>query len=56
MVYWLGKQLALAGTLSREFLQDNETLEENFDVNAISIAQMSDQKLTQLKEATDNDP
>ena len=49
-------QLVLTDTLSRAFLQDDETLEENFDVNIISIVPMSDQKLAQLKEATVNDP
>jgi len=32
------------------------TLEENFDVNSLSIVPISDQKLAQLKEATGNYP
>ena len=55
VVYRPGKQLVLADTLSRAFLQDDETLEEIFDVNALSIVSMSDEKLAQLKEATDTD-
>ena len=56
VIYCLGKQLVLADTLSKAFLQDDETLEENFDVNSLSIIPMSDQKVAQLKEATNNDP
>ena len=56
MIYCPGKQLVLADTLSRAFLQDDDTLEENFDVNSLSNMPISDQKLAQLQEATDNDP
>jgi len=55
VIYCPGKQLVLADILSRAFSQDNETLEEKFDVNALSIVSMSDEKLAQLKEATDFD-
>jgi len=56
VIYRPGKQLVLADTLSRAFLQDDKTLEENFDVNSLSNVPISDQKLAQLQEATDNDP
>ena len=55
MVYHLGKQLVLVDTLSRAFVQDDETLEEIFGVNDLSTVSKSDEKLTQLKEATDAD-
>ena len=55
VVYHPGKQLMFVDTLSRAFLQDDETLEEIFDINALSIVSMSDEKLAQLKEATDTD-
>ena len=53
MVYHLGKQLVLADTLSRAFVQDDETLEEIFGVNDLSTVSKSDEKLAQLKETTD---
>ena len=56
VVYRPGKQLVLADTLSRAFLEDNSVLEESFDVNALSIVPMSNKKLAQLKEATHTDP
>ena len=40
---------------NRAFLQDDENLEEKFDVNALSIISMSDEKLVRLKEATYSD-
>ena len=56
VIYCPGKQLVLADTLSKAFLQDDKTLEENFDVNSLSNVPISYQKLAQLQKATDNDP
>ena len=49
-------QVVLADMLFRALLHNDETLEENFDVNSLSIVPMSDEKLTQLNEATDTNP
>ena len=56
VVYRPGKQLVLVDTLSRAFLQDDSALEENFDVNALSIIPISTKKLAQLTEETQTNP
>ena len=56
VVYRPGKELVLADTLSRAFLQDDDdSLEEKFEVNTLSVIPMSDNKLTELKDQTEKD-
>ena len=50
LVYCAGKELVLADTLSRAFLQDDDDLlEEKFEVNTLSIIVMSDYKLAEVR-------
>ena len=56
VVYCPGKELVLADVLSRAFLQDDDdTLEEKFEVNTLSVIPMSDNKLAELKDETEKD-
>ena len=56
IVYRPGKELVLADTLSRAFLQDDdESLEEKFEVNVLSTIALPNLQLTQLKEETKKD-
>ena len=56
IVYRPGKELVLADTLSRAFLQDDdESLEEKFEVNVLSTIAIPNLQLTQLKEETKRD-
>ena len=56
VVYHPGKELVLADALSRAFLQDDDdTLEEKFEVNTLSEIPMSDNKLAELKDETEKD-
>ena len=46
----------LADTLSRAFLQDdNDLIEENFEVNTVHVIPMSDAKIMELKNETKKD-
>ena len=49
------KELVLVDTLSRAFLQDDESLEEKFEVSVLSTIEMPDLQLMQLKEETKRD-
>ena len=49
IVYRPGKELVLADTLSRAFLQDDKSLEK-FEVNVLSTIAVPDLQLMQLKE------
>ena len=56
VVYRPGKELVLADTLSRAFLQDDdELLEEKFEVNALSTTAIPDLQLMQLNKETKRD-
>ena len=54
IVYRPGKELVLADTLSRAFLQDDKSLEK-FEVNVLSTIAVPDLQLMQLKEETKRD-
>ena len=56
VIYRPGKELVLADTLSRAFLQDDDDLiEENFEVNTVCVIPMSDAKIMELKNETKKD-
>ena len=51
VIYRPGKELVLADTLSRALLQDDDDLiEENFEVNTVRVILMSDAKMMELKD------
>ena len=56
VIYHPGKELVLADTLSRAFLQDdNDLIEEKFEVNTLCVIPMSDTKIMELKNETKKD-
>ena len=56
VIYHPGKELVLADTLSRAFLQDdNDLIEENFEVNTLRAIPMSDAKIMEHKNETKKD-